>query len=54
MGFVFVAVLICAIAFVGWRLVGLQQSSSEQHVPDYRRKQAPKGPDDDPDFLQNL
>ncbi|MCF8570057.1 hypothetical protein L5G32_07225 [Gordonia sp. HY002] len=53
MGFVFVAVLICAIAFVGWRLVGLQQSS-EQPVPDRRRKQAPKGPDDDPDFLRSL
>ncbi|WOC11707.1 hypothetical protein [Gordonia sp. MP11Mi] len=54
MGFVLAAVLICAIAFIGWRLIGLRQPPSEHPVPDRRRGPAPKGPDDDPDFLSSL
>ncbi|GAA4664174.1 hypothetical protein [Gordonia humi] len=54
--YIFVAVLVCSVAFVGWRLAGLQDSASNgQRVPDRRpRREAPKGPDDDPDFLRTL
>lgn len=55
MGYVLAAIVICAIAFVIWRLVALRDdSSSTQRVPDRRRAQPPKGPDDDPDFLNTL
>ena len=52
--YLLVAALICAIAFIGWRLVGLQSGSDAQYVPDRRRREAPRGPDDDPDFLRSL
>ena len=54
MFYLFIAALICAIAFVGWRLVGMQSGPGDHLVPDRRRTDAPKGPDDDPEFLRNL
>ncbi|WP_186349687.1 hypothetical protein [Gordonia spumicola] len=51
MPYILAAALICAIAFVAWRLVGASQPADV--VPESRRA-SPRGPDDDPDFLRSL
>ncbi|WP_132992239.1 hypothetical protein [Gordonia zhaorongruii] len=55
--YVLIAALICAIAFVAWRLAETRAqpgSQGAQRVPGRWQSGAPRGPDDDPEFLRSL
>jgi hypothetical protein len=49
MGYVLALAVLIAIGFVVWRLAAASRSG-----PGAPRSAAPRGPDDDPDFLRRL
>ncbi|NLG45530.1 hypothetical protein [Gordonia sp. (in: high G+C Gram-positive bacteria)] len=51
MPFLLVLTLVAVAAFVSWRLM---QTSLNEQSPSGSRRPAPRGPDDDPDFLRSL
>lgn len=54
MPYLIVIAIVFAAAYLSWRLVQSQLDENEPHQPRGSRPQAPKGPDDDPDFLRTL
>lgn len=53
MPYLLAIVMIVAAAYLTWRLVGAQASQRDD-VRSGARGSAPRGPDDDPDFLRSL
>ncbi|MGB3302586.1 hypothetical protein [Gordonia sp. (in: high G+C Gram-positive bacteria)] len=52
MAYLIMIAIVIAAAYLSWRL--MQSQSVENGQPRGSRPPAPKGPDDDPDFLRTL
>ncbi|MGB3697136.1 MAG: hypothetical protein WBA05_06860 [Gordonia sp. (in: high G+C Gram-positive bacteria)] len=53
MPYLFVILIVVAAAYLSWRLVQTRLEAEQQHHAG-TRPPAPRGPDDDPDFLRTL
>ncbi|WP_169515208.1 hypothetical protein [Gordonia shandongensis] len=54
MAYLFAIAIIAATVYISWRLVQTRAHDQQEPSITPRRRVAPRGPDDDPDFLRSL